>query len=88
MHHAQLTESVTISNLASQRYFQMLQNGGLSYPQAAAAINHSIDVQSHLLAANDVFLISAILFAALIAIVWLASRPRAAAPADAGAAAH
>jgi DHA2 family multidrug resistance protein len=88
LHHAQLTESVTISNLASQRYFQMLQNGGLSYPQAAAAINHSIDVQSHLLAANDVFLISAILFAALIAIVWLASRPRAAAPADAGAAAH
>jgi DHA2 family multidrug resistance protein len=88
LHHEQLTESVTTHSLATQHYFALLQNGGLSYPQAAAAVNRSIDVQSHLLAANDVFLISAILFAALIGIVWLASRPRAHGAVDAGAAAH
>jgi len=88
LHHAQLTESVTTDSLATQHYFTLLQNGGLSYPQAAAAINRTIDVQSHLLAANDVFLISAILFAAMIGIVWLASRPRAHGAVDAGAAAH
>jgi DHA2 family multidrug resistance protein len=88
LHHAQLTESIAASSLPSQHYLQTLQQGGLSYPQAAAAINRSIDVQAHLLAANDVFLISAILFFALIGVIWLAKRPKSAVAADSAAGAH
>jgi DHA2 family multidrug resistance protein len=87
-HHARLTESVTTNSPVAHQYFSNLEHGGLSYPQAAAAVDRTIDVQAHLLAANDVFLISAIFFAALIGVVWLASRPRTAGSADAGAAAH
>ena len=46
-----------------------------------------IDVEAHLLAANDVFWISSLLFFALVGVVWLAKRPPgAAAAADAGGA--
>lgn len=88
LHHAQLTESVAASSAPTQQYLQTLQQGGMSYPQAAAVINRSIDVQAHLLAANDLFLISGILFVALIGIIWLAKRPKAAAAADSAAGAH
>jgi len=88
LHHAQLTEYVSGASLPTQQYLQTLQGGGLSMQQAAAAINRSVDVESHLLAANDVFLVSAALFVALIAIVWLAHRPKHMAEAGAGAGAH
>jgi len=88
LHHAQLTESIAASSGPTQQYMQTLQQGGLSYPQAAAAINRSIDVQAHLLAANDLFLISGILFVALIGVIWLAKRPKAAVAADSAAGAH
>ena len=88
LHHAQLTESIAASHGPTQQYLQTLQQGGLSYPQAAAAINRSIDVQAHLLAANDLFLISGILFVALIGVIWLAKRPKAAVAADSAAGAH
>ena len=75
LHHAQLTEYVSNSRPAAGTYAQTLQSGGLSMQQAAAAINRSIDVESHLLAANDVFWISSILFLLMIGVIWLA-RPR------------
>jgi DHA2 family multidrug resistance protein len=88
LHHAHLTESIAASSGPTQQYMQTLQQGGLSYPQAAAAINRSIDVQAHLLAANDLFLISGILFVALIGVIWLAKRPKGAVAADSAAGAH
>ncbi len=72
LHHAQLTEYVSGSSVAAHNYVQALQSAGLSLPQAGAAINRSIDIESHLLAANDVFWASSILFLLLIGIVWLA----------------
>ena len=72
LHHAQLTEYVRNSNGAALDYLQRLQSGGLSLQQAGAAVNRSIDVESHLLAANDVFWISSILFLLMIAVIWLA----------------
>jgi len=59
LHHAQLTEYVTANSDASRSYIQTLQFGGLSLQQAGAAINRSIDVEAHLLAANDLFWVSA-----------------------------
>ncbi len=72
LHHAQLTEYVRNSSDAARSYVQTLQAGGLSPQQAGAAINRSIDVESHLLAANDVFWISSILFLLMIGVIWLA----------------
>jgi DHA2 family multidrug resistance protein len=72
LHHAQLTEYVTSSSQATQQYIQTLQSGGLSLQQAGAAINRTIDVQSHLLAANDLFWISSVLFLLMVGVVWLA----------------
>jgi DHA2 family multidrug resistance protein len=72
LHHAQLTEYVRNSSMATRDYVQTLQAGGLSFQQAGAAINRSIDVESHLLAANDLFWISSILFLLMIGVIWLA----------------
>src|SRR5271166_4979929 len=88
LHHAQLTESVSGTSLAAQYTLQTLQRGGLSMQQAAAAINRSIDVEAHLLAANDIFRISALLFVALIAVIWLGRRPARAAIAGSDSAGH
>jgi len=72
LHHAQLTEYVSGSSDATQHYLQTLQAGGLSLPQAGAAIDRSIDIQAHLLAANDLFWLSSILFVVMIGVIWLA----------------
>jgi len=88
LHHAQLTEYVNNNSLATQSYVGILQSAGLSLQQAGAAINRSIDVQAHLLAANDLFWASSILFFLMIGVVWLA-RPVKGKPLPAGAgAAH
>jgi DHA2 family multidrug resistance protein len=76
LHHAQLTEYVSNSSAATRGYVQTLQAAGLSLPQAGAAINRSIDIESHLLAANDVFWASSILFLLLIGVIWLARPER------------
>jgi DHA2 family multidrug resistance protein len=72
LHHAQLTEHVSSSSQATQQYIQTLQSGGLSLQQAGAAINRTIDVESHLLAANDLFWISSVLFLLMVGVIWLA----------------
>lgn len=88
LHHAQLTEYVIASSPATQDYLRTLQSGGLSLQQAGAAVNRSIDVQSHLLAANDVFWISSILFLLMIAVIWLARPVSANPPAGLAGGAH
>ena len=72
LHHAQLTEYVNGASAAANGYMQTLESGGLSIPQASAAVNRTIDVESHLLAANDLFWISSILFLLMIGVIWLA----------------
>jgi DHA2 family multidrug resistance protein len=88
LHHAQLSEYVSGSSVATSSYVRTLQAGGLSLQQAGAAINRSIDVESHLLAANDLFWISSILFLLLIGVVWLARPVKANLPPGAAGSAH
>ncbi|MFZ2296955.1 MAG: DHA2 family efflux MFS transporter permease subunit, partial [Aquabacterium sp.] len=90
MHHAHLTEHVTRTDPGAMDAFTTLMDSGLSFEQAALQITRLIDQQAFTRAANDVFLASAVLFVALIPMVWLARRlrPRVAAgpAADAGGA--
>ncbi len=74
-HHARIAESITNMNASAVEALHGMRVAGLSPSQAASLVNRAIDVQSHLLAANDVFAISAVLFFALIGIVWLGRRP-------------
>ena len=89
LHHARLTEAINSGSQATTQYLQGLQTGGLSPDQALLAINRSIDVQAYMLGANDIFYGSALLFVALIAVVWLARPVKAGAGAsEAAAGAH
>ena len=88
LHHAQLTEYIRASSPATMSYMGTLQRGGLSSQQASAAIDRSIEVQAHLLAANDLFWISSILFLLLIGVIWFARPSTNAASSAAAGGAH
>jgi len=87
MHHAHLAELVNRGNAAAMQTFAQLDAAGLSPEQASAMINRMIDQQAYTMAATDLFRFSALLFLALIVVVWFTRPKRAgAATGDAGAA--
>jgi DHA2 family multidrug resistance protein len=89
LHHAQLTEGLTQGSAAFNQALQGLQAGGLTPQQALAQVERMVNQQAFMLAANDIFYVSAVLFLLLIPLVWLAHAPRASAgSADAAAGAH
>jgi len=89
IHHAQLAESINQGNIAATQVLAGLNSAGLSPEQALAQVNRLIDQQAYMLAINDVFFASALIFLLLIPVVWL-SRPKmgGAGNADAAAGAH
>ena len=88
LHHAQLAELITPGNPAAQNALAGLQAGGFSTEQALAQMNRLVDQQAAMLAANDVFYASAVIFMLLIPMIWLARPVPAAGAADAAAGAH
>ena len=86
MHHAQLAESVNPGNQAAQATLSGLAAQGLSPDQALAYVNRLVDQQAFMLAANDLFWLSAGLFLLLIPLVWLSHPMRGPASAEAAAA--
>lgn len=86
LHHAHLTEALTYASSEATEGFTTLGSLGLNAQQAAAQLSRLIDQQAFTRAADDIFLGSAMLFAALIAVVWLTRPARASAPVDAGGA--
>jgi len=90
LHHAQLAESINAGNGTAVGILQGLQSSGMDSTQALAQVNRLIDQQAFMLAANDVFYASAILFLLLIPLVWLAHAPKKGdgGAADAAAGAH
>jgi len=85
MHHAQLVESVNPGNPAAQATLSGLAAQGLSPDQALAYVNRLVDQQAFMLAANDLFWLSAALFLLLIPLVWLSHPMRGAAAGEAAA---
>jgi len=87
LHHAQLAEAVNRGNLALTQTMNQLAAAGQTPEQINATINRMLDQQAYTMAATDVFYMSAVLFIALIALVWFAKPKTApgAAP-DAGGA--
>jgi DHA2 family multidrug resistance protein len=75
LHHAQLVEHLTAFDSQSQQAMALLQANGLSGAESHAVLNRLVDQQAFMLSANDLFYASAVLFLALIAVVWLAKAP-------------
>lgn len=88
LHHSQLAESVNQGNNAATSAMAGLANSGLSTEQVLGQLNRIVDQQSFMLATNDIFYASAILFLLLIPLVWLARPQRGGAGGDAAAGAH
>lgn len=86
LHHARLTESSSVFSPGFEQQLQHLQQLGLSRDQALTLFEQQLSVQAGVLGVDDIFWISAVLFLALIGLVWLARPARAAAPVDAGGA--
>ncbi|KQU83963.1 multidrug resistance protein B [Variovorax sp. Root318D1] len=88
LHHSQLAESVNLGNNAAASAMSGLASSGLSTEQVLGQVNRVVDQQSFMLATNDIFYASAILFLLLIPLVWLARPQRGGASGDAAAGAH
>jgi DHA2 family multidrug resistance protein len=90
LHHSQLAEAVNQGSWATNNALSGLTAAGLTREQALAQINRLIDQQAYTLAANDIFLASAVIFMLLIPLVWLArvKGTSSAAAAEAAAGAH
>lgn len=88
LHHAQLVEGLGQGNAALQSTLSGLGAAGLGPEQALAQVNRMIDQQAFMLAANDIFYLSAVLFLVLIPLVWLTQPQRSSGGGEAAAGAH
>ena len=90
LHHAQLVENLHPASPGFDQAFGLLRAAGMSDAQALAQMERMATQQAFMLAANDIFYLSAVLFMVLIPLVWLAHapRPHAGGAADAAAGAH
>jgi DHA2 family multidrug resistance protein len=86
LHHEHLTAFITHDSLDAVQAFDALGKLGLDPQQAAAQLNRIIDQQAFTRAADDIFLGSALLFATLIAVVWMTRPARTTGPVDTGGA--
>ena len=83
--HAQLAESVNRGNSAAMQTIDQLVASGSSQQQALASVNRLIDEQACTMAVTGIFYLSAILFFALIVMVWM-TRPKVGGAAGGGGA--
>ena len=83
LHHSQLAEHTGSHNPAFGQAVNALTAQGLTEPGAWAVIERTLSVQASTMAAADIFRISAILFLALIALVWMTKPKKTGASADA-----
>ncbi|WP_198971754.1 DHA2 family efflux MFS transporter permease subunit [Xylophilus sp. ASV27] len=89
LHHAQLSEAINLGSGPATAALSGLVASGLTREQALAQVNRLIDQQAFMLAANDIFYASALIFLLLVPLIWLAHpAPPSAGSADAAAGAH
>ena len=89
MHHAHLVESITLGNPIASGALSGLASSGINAEQALAQVNRMVDQQAFMLAANDIFYMSAALFLLLIPLIWMTQPPQTSmGNADAAAGAH
>ena len=85
-HHVHLVEQIDTTNRAASSFLTALPHPAWAEAQGLAQINRLINQQAYMLSANDIFAGCALLFLALIGVVWLARPERVVASADTGGA--
>jgi DHA2 family multidrug resistance protein len=74
-HHAVLAEHLNVTNPAVANYVNGLNTIGAHAKGAWFAIENVVTRESLTSAVNDVFIVCAILFFAMIPVIWLAKPP-------------
>ncbi len=72
LHHGRLIEHLTAGDPTTGRALADLAGTGLDAAQRLALLNRGVDQQAFMVASDDVFRLSAWLFVALIAVIWMA----------------
>ena len=85
MHHAHLAESINSGSLAATQALSNLQASGMNSAQSIAMIDRIINVQAYVLAADDIFYASTVIFLLLIPLLWFTHPLKSSVP-DAGGA--
>ncbi|MFT3777141.1 MAG: DHA2 family efflux MFS transporter permease subunit [Ottowia sp.] len=88
LHHAQLAESINAGNPVAMQTLDGLRASGLTQEQALGMVNNLLTQQAFMLSTQEIFYGSALLFLALIGLVWFARRTHGGAGGDAAAGAH
>ncbi|MGS1005068.1 DHA2 family efflux MFS transporter permease subunit [Burkholderia glumae] len=87
LHHERLTEQAYATNPDFSRSIDATQSMlHVGRDTAHALFNLSVDGQAAVMGLNDVFYISALIFIAIIPLIWITKPHRSAAPVDAGGA--
>lgn len=74
-HHSRLTEGITVYSPNYQSALASFHQLGISTPVAQGMMQFQLGGQSFILALNDVFMVSAMVFFGLIGLIWLAKPP-------------
>ncbi len=72
---AQLTDHINPYNPASQQYMAQLQSTGMTPEQSYAVLDNTLFKQSYMIATNDFFFYSSLVFFMLMGVVWM-TRPK------------
>lgn len=75
LHHTQLTEHLDPTQPLLLEFYQQLARWGLDQVVASASLAQQITAQGFIISANEIFLASALLFLAMIGLVWCAKPP-------------
>ena len=84
LHNAQLAEHTGMHNQVFVQSLQVLSDQLCQNRGAWAVISLTMSVQASTMAATDIFWLSAIMFLALVALVWLSKPQKNTVPLDAG----
>ena len=86
LHHAQLAESINSGRPVVEQTLQQMQAMGLGHQQSLGLIDRLLTQQAFMISTQEIFYLSALLFLALIPLVWIARRMHGPASAEAGGA--
>ncbi|MBV8740146.1 MAG: DHA2 family efflux MFS transporter permease subunit, partial [Sinobacteraceae bacterium] len=70
LHHSQLVQHLVPGGDVSSQALSTLQAGGMGAQQSYGMLNRLVDQQAFMLSADDIFFVSALLFLALVGVIW------------------
>ncbi|BAN26777.1 DHA2 family efflux MFS transporter permease subunit [Caballeronia insecticola] len=88
LHHAHLVEQASVLNPTFNGAISTLQDALGGGPQALAYFERTLNAQAAMLGLNDIFWLSAVIFIAIVPLIWLTKPGKGAGAGAAGAGGH